>query len=147
MKEFSEALTDDRKFEIGGEVFAWHYPHWEEMAGIFDEDVELIRGLGRDGEDEEAKTQPNTKESIELTINRILVFLEDTDGAHDRFRGLAARKDRAVPYFLFSDLYRWLLEVTSARPTRPPSDSEPGGGSTEDTSPDESLSQEATQTS
>ena len=32
MRRFSEELVEDREFEIGGELFKWRYPYWEEFA-------------------------------------------------------------------------------------------------------------------
>lgn len=146
MKEFSKELHEERSFEIGGEVFKWRYPHWEEMAKIFDEDVEIIKSATSVDESGRSAEQKSTVEALEMTIGRIILFIDPDNDGIERFRALAARKERAVPLFLFSALYRWLLEVTSSRPTTPPSDLEPGGGSIEATSPDESSSQEEAQT-
>lgn len=139
MKRFSDMLVDDREFEVGGEIFKWRYPFWEEMAAIFDEDVDLLKNL-----DADSGQMPSTKESIERTIERSLVFIDPEDGAHERFRALAQRKDPPVPLFLFGEIYRWLLEVTSNRPSRQPSASEPGAGNSEASSAGRSRSQAVT---
>jgi hypothetical protein len=127
MKQFSDALEKERQFEIGGELFKWRYPYWEEMSALFDEDSVLLEKLKENG-NEEFSTD---KEAIELIIKRIELFLDPEEGSLARWKKLAHRKSNPVPRFQFNELYRWLLEVTSGRPTEQPSDLEPGAGSTE----------------
>lgn len=126
MKRFSDDLVDaeDREFEIGGELFKWRYPHWEELAVILDEDVAALRNGGEPAD-------LTTKVVIEDNIKKILVFVDSVEGAHKRFRDLAKRKENPIPLQMFSQVYRWLLEVSSGRPTEQPSDLEPGAGDTE----------------
>lgn len=129
MKKFSDVLVQDRKFEVGGETFTWRYPYWQETASIFDADVAASQNGDID---------LTAKRSIEDYIERIAVFLDPEDESPIRWKKLAKRKNSPIAYFQFHQVYRWLLEVTSGRPTPPPSDSDPGGGSSEASSAEES---------
>lgn len=137
MKEFSQLIPEDRKFELGGEVWEWETPHWEALAAIFDEDVQILTAnLEEDEEqqkDETPKDETPTKDSIARVQDRIALFLPAAD--RPRWKKLCQRKENPVPMFLFSEVYRWLLEVATGRPTQPPSDSESGGGNGEVSSP------------
>lgn len=126
MKEFSSQLESDKKFEIGGQVLEWRYPYWEELAAIFDEDLASVRNGGEPGD-------VTTTQALKDTVERIGLFLEN--GSREKWAEIAHRKEDPIPLFQISALYRWLLEVTSGRPTVPPSDSEPGGGETDQSSP------------
>lgn len=122
MKRFSETLPDEREFEIAGEVFHWRYPYWEEITAIFDEDL-----IEEPADGEEVKDL-TFHQNIEIFIRRIALFIADND--KERWQTLSYNKDNPIPYAQFSDLYRWLLEVASGRPTVPPSPSESGDGTT-----------------
>jgi hypothetical protein len=124
-------LIEDREFEIGGEIFKWRYPYWEETAAIYDEDVATI-GNGN------GEVDISTKQAMELTIKRMEMFLDPEGESIKRWRALTKRKENPIPLHLYGDLYRWLLEVTSGRPTTALSTSEPGPGSTEVSSPGKS---------
>jgi hypothetical protein len=128
VREFSSELVTDKKFEIGGVVLEWRYPYWEELAAIFDEDLRAVRNGDEPGE-------ITTQKALEDTVERIGLFLEN--GSRGQWQEVAHRKDNPVPLFQISELYRWLLEVTSGRPTQSPSASEAGGGETEASSPAE----------
>lgn len=142
MKEFSKMISEDRRFEIGGEVYEWIVPEWETFAAIFDEDSQLLAKAIAEAEAEAAEDAPApdteatpTKDGALRVQARIKLFLADED--HKRFDALCKRKkgENPVPIFLFTEVYRWLLEVASGRPTTPPSDSEPGGGNGAASSP------------
>jgi hypothetical protein len=138
VKSFSQDLAEDREFEIGGEVFRWRYPHWEETAAIYDEDLELLKEI----EGQTNGDGPTTKQAVAMTQKRIQIFIDPAQDAIKRFQALTKRKTDPVPLFQYGELYRWLLEVTSGRPTNQPSDSEPGAGTTEASSADASSSTE-----
>lgn len=106
MKRF--AVVQDREFEIGGEVFTWVYPYWEDIANVFDKDTETLSENG-DGSDDKL---PSVHETIEDFIERIQLFLEPDD--HARWVALTKRKKNPIPHSQYSELYRWLLEVTSS---------------------------------
>jgi hypothetical protein len=136
VKEFSKELVTDRKFEIGGVVLEWRYPYWEELALIFDEDMKSFRNGGQEPGD------VSTKDALEQTVDRVNLFL--TEDSRDRWVEVAHRKDDPVPLFQISEVYRWLLEVSSGRPTQSPSDSDPGAGTNDQSSAEGSPSTEAT---
>ena len=127
LREFSKELAEDRDFEIGGEVFKFRYPYWEEGAAIFDEDLSP-NGDGKF----------SWKADTELAIKRIPIFLDPDNDSHKRFKALAARKTNPVPRQQLVELYRWLVRITSGLPTNPPSDSESGGGASDASSQEES---------
>lgn len=126
MKRFGQ--EEDREFEIAGEVFKWVYPYWEDMANVFDKDT--------------AEASKNG-DAIVLTVHgtiadfqkRIELFIdpEYNDGI-TRWRALCKRKKNPIPHAQYSQLYGWLLEVTSGmNPTEPLSPSESGPQPTEAT--------------
>jgi len=116
MKRFT--AEKDREFEIAGEVFTWVYPYWEDIASVFDKDAEEF---GSNGEVKEI----TVRETISDFIERIALFIEPEQ--RDRWIALTKRKKNPVPHSQYSELYRWLLETTSApTPTEPSSPSEDG---------------------
>lgn len=125
-RQFSKELDEDRDFEIGGEVFKFRYPHWEEGAAIFDEDL-TQNGDGF-----------SWKADTEAAIKQIPVFLDPANDAHKRFKALIARKTDPVPRQQIVELHQWLVRVTSGLPTEPPVGSQPGGGASDSSSPGES---------
>ena len=130
-REFSKELAEDRQFEIGGELFEFRYPHWEETAGLFDEEVKPLTEADQNGDF-------SFKADTEVAIKRIPIFLDPANDAHKRFGVLIKRKADPVPRHQIVQLYRWLLQVTSGLPTNPPSDSGSGGGDSASSSPGES---------
>ena len=130
-REFSKELAEDRDFEIGKEVFTWRYPHWQEAASLFDEEV-----TPESNGDAQAFS---FKADTELAIKRIPMFLEGGAATKKRWDALANRKEDPVPRHQIVQLYRWLIQVTSGLPTSPPSASEPGGGDSASSSPGESF--------
>lgn len=123
MKRF--AVAEDREFEIAGEVFKWMYPYWEDIAKVFDADTaEIQKEAAGNGETKD----PTVHQTIEDFIKRIELFIdpEFNDGI-TRWRQLSKRKKNPIPHSQYSELYRWLLEVTSSpTPTELPSPSEDG---------------------
>lgn len=115
MKRF--AVVQDREFEIGGEVFEWVYPYWEDIADVFDMDAR---------EDAEGNIPDITvRDTIGDFIDRIQLFIE-TD-QRERWLALTKRKKNPIPHAQYAELYRWLLEITSLpTPTEQPTPSEDG---------------------
>ena len=135
LRKFSDELVQDREFEIGGELFRFRYPHWEEGAALFDE---------------EATPEGNGKFSFradtEYAIKRIPTFLDPANDSHKRFTALVARKVDPVPRQQLVQLYLWLSQVTAGLPTTLPTAPEAGGGETDTGSSDASSSPEVTST-
>jgi hypothetical protein len=111
------AVVQDREFEIGGEVFEWVYPYWEDIAEVFDKDA---------SEDEDGNVADITvRDTIGDFIQRIQLFLEADQ--RERWVALTKRKKNPIPHAQYAELYRWLLEITSLpTPTEPSSPSEDG---------------------
>jgi hypothetical protein len=117
------AVVEDREFEIAGELFRWIYPYWEDIAKVFDQDT---------AEDEPtngaAPKDPTVRDTIADYIDRIQLFIDpDFNDGIARWKALAKRKKNPIPHAQFAELYRWLLEVSSApNPTEPSLPSEDG---------------------
>ena len=146
MKAFSDLVPtgEDRKFEVGGEVYEWVTPYWEDLAALYDEDVELTQRALRAAiseSEEEQERGPTTKENIERTQQRIKLFLAKDD--HARWDKLCKRKDDPVPLHMWGQVFSWLMETATGRPTEPPSDSASGGGNGAQSSQAESRSRAA----
>lgn len=120
MKRFVAAAVEDREFEIGGEVFRWVYPYWEDIANVFDSDAAEIS---------EADTDAlSVRDTIADFIDRIELFIDaDFNDGKNRWKALTKRKKNPIPHSQYSELYRYLLEETSRpHPTEQPSPSEDG---------------------
>lgn len=128
MKRFSQA--EDREFEIGGEVFRWVYPYWEDIAKVFDRDEEELSQNGKTPE------EPTVRSTIADFIERIQLFIDpDFNDGVTRWKTITKRKKNPIPHSQYAELYRWLLEVTSnPHPTEPSSPSEDGQPDAEVTS-------------
>lgn len=114
MKRFT--VETDREFEIGGEIFEWVYPYWEDIADVFDQDVK---------ESENGDADSTVRSAIADFIKRIELFISPDQIV--RWRTLAKRKDNPIPHSQYAQLYSWLLEVTSGtHPTEQSSPSEDG---------------------
>lgn len=129
MKRFT--IVEDREFEIGGEVFRWIYPYWEDIAKVFDRDNEELSQLateGKEGENGAEPKDPTVHETIEDFIERIELFIDpDFNDGLVRWKALVRRKKNPIPHGQYSELYRWLLEVTSLpNPTESSQPSEDG---------------------
>jgi hypothetical protein len=133
MREFSKELVNEaeRKFEIGGELFRWRYPYWEEFADRRDKDAEIVQ---QTDEQKNGEAEVTFKDIYQDFITRIEAFIDPANDGLKSWRTLAKRKIDPVPAYQFSELYMWLLEVTSARPTETLLSSSNGQEQTEDTS-------------
>ena len=115
MKRFT--VEQDREFEVAGEVFTWIYPYWEDIADVFDKDTEEVEG--------DAPMDFSVKATIADFIARIELFIDPEQ--RDRWVQLTKRRKNPIPHSQYSQLYQWLLEVTSApTPTEQPQPSEDG---------------------
>lgn len=121
MKRF--AVVEDKDFEIGGEVFRWHYPYWEDIAKVFDQDVDEVAS-----ENGAPPKELSVRDTLADFIKRIELFIDpDFNDGVTRWKALSKRKKNPVPHSQYAELYQWLLEVTSApTPTEQPSPSEDG---------------------
>lgn len=135
MRDFDSELVAEREFKIGGETFRWRYPHWEEGAEMFDENLRPT---------ENGDGNFTFKADTELAISRIYTFLSNDEDGHKRFKALVNRKTNPVPRHQLIALYRWLFQLANDLPTNPPSDLASGGGSSDTSSEAESSSPEVT---
>jgi hypothetical protein len=121
MKKFE--ITQDRDFEVAGEVFQWKFPYWEDIADVFDADEteETAEGNGK-------AVEVTVRSTLKDFMDRIELFLdEDLNDNVPRWRKLTQRKKDPVPHSQYAQIYQWLLEVTSRpTPTLPSSLSEDG---------------------
>ncbi len=115
MKRFS--IEEDREFEIAGEVFRWVYPYWEDIANVFDQD-----------ETQNGNEPLTVRSTIADFIERIELFIDpEFNDGRNRWKALTKRRKDPIPHAQYSELYRWLLEVTSrTHPTEQSSPSEDG---------------------
>ena len=118
LREFSKELVEDRQFEIGGELFEWRYPFWEDFADRRDQDAAVVQQAAKPKKEGESEDDEMTfKELYKDFIERIEPFLDPKNDSIKRWKALAKRKVDPVPAYQYTELYMWLLEVTSARPT------------------------------
>lgn len=127
LREFSKELVEDRQFEIGGELFEWRYPFWEDFADRRDQDAAVVQNPDQTAD-------LSFKDLYKDFIERIEPFLDPKNDSIKRWRALAKRKVDPVPAYQYTELYMWLLEVTSARPTETLLSSSNGQERTADTS-------------
>ena len=118
MKRFT--VEEDREFEIGGELFQWVYPYWEDIADVFDS--------GDMGEETNGNAPLTVRGTIQDFIDKIELFIDsDFNDGISRWREISKRKKNPIPHSQYAQLYQWLLEVTSGtHPTEPSSQSETG---------------------
>ena len=76
------------------------------------------------------QTEPQPLESdadaAAVLDRQILMYIEDRDGAHDRYRALREREEDGLGYRHLQDLKRWLIEEETGLPTTAPSASRNG---------------------
>ena len=122
MKNFDEELWEEREsdearaFVIRGETF--YRKKAIRLETLFQ--AETIDTDESDGGDQAA---------AEILDRQILRFIEDRDGAHDRYRALREREDDGLGYRHIQDLKRWLIEEETGLPTTAPSASPNGRAS------------------
>jgi hypothetical protein len=141
MRQFEKELVEDRQFTIGGELFEWRYPFWEDFAARRDQDAAIITKEPEKNEDGTDKVDETTfKDLYKDFIDRIEPFIDPKHEGIKRWRALSKRKEDPVPAYQYTELYMWLLEVTSARPTETLLSSSNGQERTEATSTEGSSS-------
>jgi hypothetical protein len=126
VKKFSVEI--DRSFEIGGELFKWRQPYWEDYANLLDKDIATAQAAvdaatrTNGGDVPEGETPDTVHAAIEDYIKRVEMFLDPENDSVKRWRALAKRKVDPIATYQFRELHNWLVEVTSGRPpTEPPS--------------------------
>ena len=133
MEEFSKRTITDRRFEIGGVVLEWQYPQFDDLFDLYADDEAAV-GNGNVTTAEDVRAQYHRR------VKQIEVFL--IEDSVEPWRQVVARKEDPIPPFLIGEVWTWLNEVATNRPTQPPSGLAPGGGNEDPSSPDESPSTE-----
>ena len=116
LRQFEKELVEDREFSIGGELFEWRYPYWEDLAARAEEDQATLAAAAKAAENGGEDTQ-SVREVFKEFIDRIEPFLDPKNDSVKRWRTLTKRKVDPVPAYQYRELFGWLVEVTSARPT------------------------------
>ena len=106
-------LHEDMAFEVCGETF--------EMRTVRPEVLALW-------EDEEGPT--SAVKALEVVDARLLAFLADDNGQHDRWKALRERETNSPSIGQLRGILEWMIEVQTARPTEQPSPSGRGRGKT-----------------
>lgn len=104
-------ITEDMTFEVCGEKFTVKTVRPEVLALWEDE------------------TDPETAvAALEVVDKRILAFLDNGNGQHDRWKAMREREDNSPSMGQIRGILEWMIEVQTARPTNPPSSSGRGRG-------------------
>lgn len=112
-RNFDQELSEDLEFVIAGETFKMKYVRPEVLAAW---------------EDEAAAEK--SEGALKQMDDRIKLFLDDSNGAIERWDKLRAREENPISMGQINDLLLWMVEVQSGRPTIPPSPSATGRGRT-----------------
>jgi hypothetical protein len=109
--------AEDRSFIIRGETFTLRRLKPEAM--------------GRITEIEEKFANATTFEEVTaINEERLMLFIDDANGAADRWAALRAKEDDPITYGEITDLSQWVVSQVTGLPTMPPSPSEAGRGKT-----------------
>jgi hypothetical protein len=112
-RNFDQDLSEDLEFIVAGESFKMKYVRPEVLAAWEDEPA------------------ADTSESaLKQMDSRIKLFLDNSNGAIERWDALRAREDNPISMGQINDLLLWMVEVQSGRPTIQPSPSATGRGKT-----------------
>ena len=112
-KNFDSDKSEDLEFVVAGENFKMKYVRPEVLAAW---------------EDEEDANK--SEDALKQMDARIKLFLDDANGALERWDKLRAREDNPVTMGQINDILLWMVEVQSGRPTIVPSPSATGRGKT-----------------
>jgi hypothetical protein len=110
-------MTEDMEFEVGGEKFKMRTVRPEVLASW-----------------EDTPIPDSAVEALKALDDRILLFIDNGDGSHDRWKALREREDSALSMGQLRAILEWGVEVQSALPTMQPSASARGRGKTAATS-------------
>lgn len=111
MRSFDNA--EDLTFEVAGEQFKMRTVRPEVLAAW-----------------EDAPVPPTAVEALKILDDRILSFLDNGDGSHERWTALRAREENPLSMGQLQAILEWGVEVQSHLPTMQPSPSVRGRGKT-----------------
>jgi hypothetical protein len=112
-RNFDQDLSEDLEFIVGGETFKMKYVRPEVLASWEDEPV-----------------SDKSENALKQMDERIKMFLDNSNGALERWDALRAREENPIAMGQINDILLWMVEVQSGRPTIPPSPSATGRGKT-----------------
>lgn len=103
--------TQDLDFEVCGEKFTCKTVRPEVLAAW-----------------EDAAIPETAVAALQVVDERILAFLADGNGQHDRYKAMREREENTPSMGQLRAILEWMVEVNSDRPTEPPSPSASGRG-------------------
>jgi hypothetical protein len=106
-------IQQDLDFQIGGETFHMKTVRPEVLASW-----------------EDAPIPENSADALKVLDERLLIFLDNGNGQHERWKALREREDNALSMGQLRAVLEWMVEVQSTLPTEPPSPSARGRGKT-----------------
>lgn len=112
-RSFSEELSEDREFEIGGEVLRFRIFHWTETVDMLDTKLDESLVINEDG-------SFSFRADTEWCIKEIPKFLDGPEEVK-KFKTLMARKTDPVPRHQIAELYGYLRQQVQGLPTTSPS--------------------------
>ncbi len=110
---------EDREFLIRGEMFKIQRVRPEVMEEVTALEDAFV-----------AIEEPKYSDVVELAEKRLLLFLDDENGAVDRWKTLRERKVDPITYTEITEISKLVLEKATGLPTMQPPASGIGGGST-----------------
>jgi hypothetical protein len=112
-RDFDQEFAQDLEFTIGGEKFLMRLVRPEVIASWEDEE-----------------TPEKSVDALVYTDSKIKLFLDQTNGASERWDELRAREENPVSLGQMNEILRWMVEVQSGYPTPQPAPSAAGRGRT-----------------
>ncbi len=112
-RDFDSERYEDLEFIVAGESFKMKYVRPEVLAAW---------------EDEAAADK--SEDALKQMDARIKLFLDDSNGAIERWDKLRTREDNPISMGQINEILLWMVEVQSGRPTSVPSPSASGRGKT-----------------
>lgn len=114
---------EDHSFVIRGETF--------KLKRVRPAVLDQIDALQKEFVASEADSYADV---VAFSEKRLLLLIDDSNGALPRWKVLRDRDDDPVTYGEIMDVSRWAFEEVTGLPTMPPAPSQPGRGSTAPTS-------------
>lgn len=119
MRNFDQQQEGDLTFQVAGETFTMQNVRPEVLASW-----------------EDAPIPESAADALKIVDERILLFIDNGNGQHDRWKKLRESEDTVVTMGQLRSVLEWMVEVQSALPTQQPSPSVAGRGRTATSSSD-----------
>ena len=108
-----ERAAQDLDFVIRGQKFSIQYVRPEVIAAFEDEEI-----------------PDKAVDAVAWTAEHIKLFLNDANGATDRWDKVRGQEQNPVSLGEMNELLQWMIRVNSGLPTEPSAPSAPGRGRT-----------------